>query len=72
VPAMPQYQGARRNVGLSITDPIINPDTGYPVISLGYPIRVDGRFVGAVSANITLDVLSKFLDTHRASPTASP
>jgi adenylate cyclase len=68
VPAMPQYQGAKKNVGVAITDPIINPDTGYPVISMGYPIRVDGRFVGVASANITLDVLSKFLDTHRASP----
>jgi adenylate cyclase len=68
LPAMAQYQGARKNVGLAITDPIINPDTGYPVISLGYPIRVDGQFVGAVSANITLDVVSRFLDTHRASP----
>ena len=37
VPAMAQYQGARQNVGLAITDPIINPDTGYPVISIGLP-----------------------------------
>jgi class 3 adenylate cyclase len=68
VPAMPQYQAARRNLGLAITDPIINPDTGYPVISMGYPIRVDGQFIGVVSANITMDVLSNFLNTHRASP----
>ena len=68
VPATPQYRGARENQGLAITDPIVNPDTGYPVIAMGYPIRVDGRFVGAASANITMDVLSSFLSTHKASP----
>jgi adenylate cyclase len=68
VQALPHYRAARQSIGLAITDPIINPDTGYPVISLAYPIRVDGRFAGAASANITLDVLSKFLDAHRASP----
>jgi len=68
VQALPHYQGARQNLGLAITDPIINPDTGYPVLSMGYPIRVDGRFAGAASANITLEVLSRFLDTHKASP----
>src|SRR6185312_1365772 len=36
-------------------------------ISLGYPIKVDGKFVGAASANITLTMMSHFLDTHRAS-----
>jgi adenylate cyclase len=68
VQALPHYQGARRRMALAISEPTINPDTGYPVISMAYPIRVDGRFVGAASANITLGVLSKFLDGHRASP----
>ena len=68
VQALPHYNAARENLGFAITDPIINPDTGYPVISMAYPIRVDGKFDGAASANITLDVLSRFLDTHRASP----
>src|SRR5260370_23562999 len=57
-PARPPYQGARRNVGLSSTDPIINPDTRYPVISLGYPIRVHRRFLRPVSARIPLHALS--------------
>jgi len=35
---------------------------------MSYPIRIDGRFVGAASANITMSVLSGFLDKHRASP----
>jgi len=68
VQALPHYQGARLRKVLAISEPIINPDTGYPVISMAYPIRVDGRFVGAASANITLGVLSKFLNGHGASP----
>jgi adenylate cyclase len=61
------YRMARVTNTLGIADPTINPDTGYPIISLGYPIRVDGKFVGAASANITLTMMSHFLDTHRAS-----
>jgi class 3 adenylate cyclase len=68
VRTLPHYQAARLRMGLAITDPVINPDTGYAVISMAYPIRFDGQFVGAASANITLGVLSKFLDAHRASP----
>jgi hypothetical protein len=33
-----------------------------------YPIIKDETFIGCASANITLDVLSRFLTTHRASP----
>jgi hypothetical protein len=62
------YRMARLNNALGVTDPSINPDTGYPIISLGYPIDVDGRFVGVASANITLTAMSRFLDSHRASP----
>ena len=61
------YRMAKVNNTLGIADPTINPDTGYPIISLGYPIHVDGKFVGAASANITLTMMSHFLDTHRAS-----
>jgi adenylate cyclase len=61
------YRMARINNTLGVTEPSINPDTGYPIISLGYPIHVDGKFVGVASANITLTAMSRFLDTHRAS-----
>jgi len=61
------YRMAKVDNTLGIADPTINPDTGYPIISLGYPIKVDGKFVGAASANITLTMMSHFLDTHRAS-----
>jgi len=68
VQTLPHYNAARENIGFGLTEPFINPDTGYPIISMAYPILVDGKFDGAASANITMDVLSKFLDTHRASP----
>ncbi|HEX9558900.1 MAG TPA: hypothetical protein VF991_20565, partial [Reyranella sp.] len=43
VQALPHYNEARDNIGFAITEPIINPDTGYPIISMAYPIRVDGK-----------------------------
>jgi len=36
VSAMAQYREARQKSGLAVTDPIVNPDTGYPVISMSY------------------------------------
>jgi adenylate cyclase len=68
VRTMVQYRIARLNNALGVTEPTINPDTGYPIIVLGAPIHADGRFVGVASANITLTVLSRFLASHRASP----
>ncbi|MGB7832045.1 MAG: cache domain-containing protein, partial [Xanthobacteraceae bacterium] len=64
---LPGYAAAKESRGFAITDPSINPDTGYPIISVRYPIIRDGVFIGAASANITLDVLSRFLARHRAS-----
>ena len=68
VQALPHYNAAHEHTGFAITEPIINPDTGYPIISMAYPIRIDGKFGGAASANITLNEMSKFLDAHKASP----
>jgi adenylate cyclase len=65
---LPHYVAAKASDGLAVSDPIINPDTGYPVIAIAYPIRANGTFIGAVSANITLQALSTFLDQHKASP----
>jgi adenylate cyclase len=66
--AVPQYRMARQSMGLVITDPFINPDTGYPVIAFGYPIMADDNFVGVASAHITFDGLSEWLRRHKASP----
>ena len=61
------YQAAKEARALIIEQPAVNPDTGYPVIFVRYPIIQDGAFIGCASANITLDVLSQFLTSHRAS-----
>lgn len=68
VRTLPHYIAAKRSGKTAITDPIINPDTGFPVLPVGHPIRHGGRFIGVVSAQITLNVLSRFLDAHEASP----
>jgi len=65
---LPHYKAAKATGSLAVTEPSINPDTGYPVLSLGFPVLRDGAFVGFAGANITLDVLSRFLAQHRASP----
>ena len=66
--AVPQYQMVRQTMALAVTDPFINPDTGYPVIGIGNPIVVHGKFVGVASAHITFGALSELLARHKASP----
>ena len=64
---LPGYQAAKITRTLAVTEPSINPDTGFPIISLRVPIFHGVDFVGCASANITVDVMSRFLDKHRAS-----
>ncbi len=64
---LPGYQAAKKTATLAVTEPSINPDTGFPVISLRVPIFHGVDFIGCASANITVDVLSRFLDKHRTS-----
>lgn len=61
------YQAAKNTRALVLEGPWPNPDTGYPVITLRVPIIADGAFIGCASGNITLNVLSDFLVSHRAS-----
>jgi adenylate cyclase len=61
------YPETKASRSLVITEPAINPDTGYPVIFLRFPILSRGKFIGAATANITMDILSRFLANHRAS-----
>ena len=65
---LPHYVAAKATGSLAVTEPSINPDTGFPVIFLGFPIVRDGGFIGFAGANVTLNLLSRFLDRHRASP----
>jgi hypothetical protein len=64
---LPGYQEAKTTRTLAVTEPAINPDTGFPILSLRVPIYHGVDFIGCASANITMDVLSRFLDGHRAS-----
>jgi adenylate cyclase len=62
------YQRAKVARSLIIEEPAPNPDTGYPVIFMRFPIiGDDGLFIGCATANITLDILSRFLSNHRVS-----
>jgi adenylate cyclase len=62
------YPAAKERRTLAVTEPQVNVDTGYPIINLRVPILHNGAFIGTAGASITLDVLSQFLATHRASP----
>jgi class 3 adenylate cyclase len=64
---LPGYQAAKVTKTLAVTEPSINPDTGFPIISLRVPFFHGVEFLGCASANITMDVLSRFLDKHRTS-----
>src|SRR6267378_286361 len=64
---LPGYQSAKTTRALAVTEPSINPDTGFPIISLRIPIFRGVEFIGCASANITVDVLSRFFAKHRAS-----
>ncbi len=64
---LPGYQTAKTTRTLAVTEPAINPDTGSPILSLRTPIYRGVDFIGCASVNITVDVLSRFLDKHRAS-----
>ncbi len=64
---LPGYQAAKTTGTLAVTEPSINPDTGFPILALRVPIFHGIDFIGCASANITVDVLSRFLDRHRAS-----
>ena len=68
VRTMQQYREARSRHAFALSTPLVNPDTGAPVVAIGYPIEVGGVVVGVVTGHITLGVLANFLDSHRASP----
>ena len=64
---LPHYLEARNSGRLAIGEPSINPDTGFRVISLGFPIIRSGKFIGFVGANMTLSNISNYLDNNRIS-----
>jgi adenylate cyclase len=62
------YPAAKASGALAVADPEINSDTGYPIINIRFPVFHNGDFIGCAGTSITLDVLARFLATHRASP----
>ncbi len=66
--AISGYPAAKASGALVVVDPEINADTGFPIVSVRFPVLRNGNFVGAAGATITLDVLTRFLATHLASP----
>jgi adenylate cyclase len=62
------YKAAKTTGSLAVTELSVNPDTGYPILSLGFPVLRGDRFIGFAGANMTVDILSRFLDRNRASP----
>ena len=67
ITTLPGYQAAKESSSLIVEEPSINPDTGYPITSVRFPIIRNGEFIGCASANITMDVLSRFLTRYRPS-----
>lgn len=67
IPKLPGYQTAKVTRTLAVTEPSINPDTGFPILFLRVPIYRGAEFLGCATANITMDVLSRFLEKHRTS-----
>ena len=65
---LPHYVAAKMTDRLAIADPGINPDTGFPIMALGWPVHHDGQFIGFVGVNLTLTALSTYLREHRFSP----
>lgn len=61
------YIAAKTTGRLAVVDPMINPDTGTPVLSVAWPIKAGGQFIGIVGANMTLTSLSTYLRDNRFS-----
>jgi len=67
VRTLPHYVAAKATERLAMSDPFINPDTGYPIMSVGWPVHHKGAFIGFVGVNMTLASISTYLREHRFS-----
>ncbi len=61
------YIRAKKLQKLAISKPMTNPDTGYQVVSMGIPIINNGKYIGFVGSNLTLNRLSSFLEEDKIS-----
>ena len=62
------YKGAAINKEVMIAAPYVFASTGLPGITVAAPFYAEGRIMGVVAADITLDNLSKFLAERLVSP----
>jgi adenylate cyclase len=67
VRGQPHYVHAKAKRSLALGEPSINPDTGSPVMALGFPVLAGERFIGFVGANMTLGTISAYLADNRLS-----
>ncbi len=64
------YKDAAINRKVTLSEPYIFSSTGLPGITIAAPFFVEGKLVGVVATDITLDNLSQFLATRVISPRA--
>ncbi len=64
------YKDAAINQKITLSEPYIFSSSGLPGITIAAPFFVDGKLVGVVGADITLDNLSQFLADRVVSPHA--
>ena len=70
---LPQYQLVRRSLALAVTDPFINPDTGHPVIALGFPSCLPGtKPAPTASPSLPTNMASCWPTRFRRSRSKSP
>lgn len=53
------YQGVLANNGSFIAPPFVSKSTGAYVVTVAEPVRVNGKLIGVVGGNITLDGLTE-------------
>ena len=64
------YKDAAINRKVTLSEPYVFSSTGLPGITIAAPFFVDGKLVGVVGTDITLDNLSQFLASRVVSPHA--
>jgi adenylate cyclase len=61
------YAQAKQTRKFAISKPSINPHTGGPVISLGWPIFLKNKFIGFIGANMTFDLILAYFKANPVS-----
>ena len=62
------YQLVKQTLKPSVSDPFINPVVKARMVTIAVPMMVDGKFIGALAANVAISQISDFLSRNRLSP----